>query len=376
MRIGLDARMVRVTGIGRYIADLGAALRAAGHAVTAFVAPKDLEWWQTTYPGAAYLLAPEPIYSWSEQLVLPARISRNGFDLVHFTNFNVPLSYRGPFVLTLHDLTPLSFKGERRSGWVSRTAYRRVLASAVARAGRIIVPSALVRRQLAEVAGPAAAAKTTVVHHALSDVFRWPATAPEARAEVLRKLGVRHPFALYVGNLRSHKNIPVLLEAFAQLHEDEPASQLVLVGPATPAHQTAVHEHIEKLGLRRAVVLAGELSDEELVAVYDAARLYVVPSLVEGFGLAPLEAASRGVPVLASETTPVHEFLGRAALSFNPRSTEQLADLLAVTWYDAPLRQRLGQAGRRATHARTWANVARETVAAYEAAVPANRLQS
>ena len=78
---------------------------------------------------------------------------------------------------------------------------------------------------------------------------------------------------------------------------------------------------IEKRDLRHAVVLAGELDNDELVATYDAARMLVLPSFVEGFGLPALEAAARGVPVLASETTPVREFLGRAALTFNPRSS-------------------------------------------------------
>ncbi|MFO0703076.1 MAG: glycosyltransferase [Candidatus Andersenbacteria bacterium] len=94
------------------------------------------------------------------------------------------------------------------------------------------------------------------------------------------------------------------------------------------------------------MLLAGEpWVIEELAAVYDAARLLVVPSFAEGFGLQALEAAGRGAVVLASQTTPVREFLGRAVLCSDPHSFAQPADLLALVWYDAGVRQRLGQAG-------------------------------
>jgi len=369
-RIAVDARMVRITGIGRYTAELIANLRSLKQDVTALVAPKDVAWWREHYPTSPYLEAPEQIYSWSEQLVLPARLTRGGFDLVHFTNFNVPLGYRGAFVLTLHDLTPLSFSGERRRDWVSKQAYRRVLVSAIARAGRIIVPSAQVRGQLAALVGPRFLSKTVVVHHGLGQEFRTSPTDPATRAEVLRRIGVDKPFALYVGNFRSHKNVTTLIQAFAALHDEEPTSQLVLVGAANAAQQAALTSVVESHKLRRAVVLAGELPDSELIAVYDAARLLVLPSFVEGFGLPALEAAARGVPVLASETTPVREFLGRAALSFNPRNVTQLADLLSVAWYDPTLRERLSNSGRTAARTRTWRTVAEETLEVYRSVVP------
>lgn len=369
-RIAVDARMVRITGIGRYTAELIAGLRSLGQDVTALIAPKDVAWWKERYPTSPYLEAPEEIYSWSEQLVLPARLSREGFALTHFTNFNVPLSYRGAFVLTLHDLTPLSFSGERRRDWISRQAYRRVLTSAVSRAGRIIVPTALVRSQLAAFVGPGVLQKVAVVHHGLGQEFRQAPTDPAARAEVLRRIGADKPFALYVGNFRNHKNLPTLIHAFAGLHAEEPASQLVLVGAANSTQQAVIARAIEMHGLRRAVVLAGELPDSELVAVYDAARLLVLPSFLEGFGLQALEAAARGVPVLASETTPVREFLGRAVLSFNPRNVTQLSDLLSMVWYDPTLRQRLANAGRTAARTRTWKTVAEETLNVYRSVVP------
>lgn len=371
MRIGLDARMVRITGIGRYTAEIAAGLRALGQDVTALIAPRDVPWWRQEFPGAQFQIAPEPIYSWSEQLILPARLQRAGFDLVHFTNFNVPLGYRGRFVLTVHDLTPLVFAGERKTGWISRTAYRRVLASAVARAASIIVPSELVRAQLVALFGATSTTKTHVVQHGLGDEFRHPATPPVERAEVLRRLGVSAPFALYVGNLRNHKNIPTLLAAFAAFHADEPNSQLLLVGQTTAQQQAGVAALIEEKHLRRAVVISGELNNDELVATYDAARLLVLPSFVEGFGLPALEAAARGVPVLASETTPVREFLGRAILSFNPRSVDALADLMTLVWYDVNLRTRLGQAGQQLARTRSWTDVARDTLAAYDAVMHA-----
>ena len=369
MRIGLDARMARITGIGRYVVELSRALQVLGKSVTAFVAPKDLEWWQGNLLNIPAISTPEPIYSWSEQLVFPARMSRAEVDLVHFTNFNVPFKYRGPFVFTLHDLTLLSFRGERRTSSVAQVAYRRVLHSALARAAQIIVPSQQVRALLSNLTSPSVIAKTNVVPHAVPANFRKQKVTAGARSEILRKLGINKPFILYSGNFRSHKNVPTLIRAFTRFFMEEPNSQLVLAGPVTERQSTQLNLLFEQLKMRQEIVMTNEAGEETLLALYDSARALVMPSWIEGFGLPALEATARGLPVLASETTPVREFLGRGVLTFNPRDAEQLADLLATIWYDVAMRERLVTLASPAL-IRTWDDVARETCSIYQAACP------
>jgi alpha-1,3-rhamnosyl/mannosyltransferase len=362
MRIALDGRMVRITGIGRYIEELTSSLAAQGHQPTLLLSPDDESWWRATHPTIAYELAPEQIYSWSEQLVLPARIKKIKADLVHFTNFNVPLSWKEPFVLTIHDLAPLQFGGERRRNRFSQVAYRRVLASALARAQSIVVPSQLVADQLAPWK---LGSRVTVVPHGLSDVWRTSPTSPKQISATLKKWGVRQPYLLYVGNGRVHKNLSTLLAAFSELHRQHPDSSLLLVGPYTIEQRSALESLRTQHNLGDSLVIGAAADDAELRTLYDGARLFVLPSFVEGFGLVALEAAARGLPVLASSRTPVHEFLP-SALSFDPSRPMALVMLLTMLWNDPAGRKKVSDKLLREARQRSWSDVAQEMTEVYE----------
>ncbi len=366
MRIAMDARMARVTGIGRYIECLSRELRESGDVITMLTSPSDRTWWRANYPTALCLEIPDAYYSWSEQLLMPSRLQRASFDLVHFTNFNVPLSIRVPYVVTVHDLTPLNFGGERRRSWLSQRAYQQVLAKGLNRAQHIIVPSQMIKRQLLAWATPE---KISVIPHGIGHEFTTPRSTLATQQHVLKKFGISGPFVLYVGNMRSHKNIPTLLTAFAGLHAAFKTSRLVLVGPSTAGQVKAVKSLIHTLAIADQVVLTGSLNNTELLALYDAAQIFVLPSFAEGFGLVALEAAARGVPVVVSETTPVREFLGRAVLSFNPRKADALADLLVMLWSNPTLRERRSSMAQSLALARTWRNVANDTTAVYQRAL-------
>ena len=374
MKIAIDARMARITGIGRYIECLIRELPAPEQKIVALTSPADHTWWSAHYPQIPRQEIPDPIYSWQEQLFLPGRL-KGKFDLVHFTNFNVPLAWREPFVVTLHDLTPLHFGGERRTSRLSQRAYQQVLKHAVRSAGRVLVPSQQVRRQLMRWTK---ADKIAVIPHALAREFTVPKTDPAAVREILDHFGVYTPYFLYVGNMRVHKNILGLLAAFAEFRgsAEKPTSAglttradhqatLVLAGPATPEQKKVLQPAVHALKLASCVVFTGALGNRALVALYDGARAFVLPSFSEGYGLVALEAAARGLPLLASETTPVREFLGRAVLSFNPHKVAQLADLLAMVWHNSALRERYGQLGSSQVRVRTWQQVARETAQQY-----------
>jgi len=361
MRVGIDGRMVRISGIGRYTEELVCALNDLALNLTIIISPKDVTWWHKKHPQIRYLPAPEPIYSWSEQLIFPARLRRENFDLMHFTNFNVPLSWQKPFVMTVHDLTPLSFTGERRSGWVSRKAYAQVLRRALLHAGKVIVPSYLVKRQLTNWVETQ---KISVIPHALSNFFQKPAQIQSVET-TLRAYNMRDPFICYVGNLRNHKNIGALLQAFAVLRDNFPEAKLVLIGPRQSNQARALHSLIRTLGLVPAVLHMTSMSDQKLRDFYAAARIFVLPSFMEGFGLVALEAAAQGTPVVSSNTTPVSEFLSRATLSFDPRKPDQLAKLLLLLWEKRALRLRLGLAGQRRALQRSWQDVAQETQQSY-----------
>ena len=362
MKIGIDARMIRVTGIGRYIEQLTVALVEVGQDVTPILQPRDVAWWQENHPGIEHLSAPEPIYSWREQLSFPARLRAERFDVVHFGNFNVPFTWSRPAVVTLHDLTPLAFAGERRRGFTVRRAYRAVLANALGKNKHVIVPSQSVAGTIKRDYQPAS---LNVIPHALSQVFFSDPTSTVVRAEFCRKHDISKPYVLYVGNMRQHKNVETLIKAFAEFSKGVSA-QLVLAGPVESSHTAQLQMLVGKLEIQQAVRWTDALSVEELLAAYDGARLLVHPSRAEGFGFTPLEAAARRVPTIVSSAVPTRALLGRGVVSFDPANTEELSSLISIVWADPHMRAQLVTRARSIAAVRTWKDVAQETVEVYK----------
>ncbi|MFH0830665.1 MAG: glycosyltransferase family 1 protein [Parcubacteria group bacterium] len=360
-RIAIDARMVRITGIGRYTEELVCAEVRLGTRPTVFLTPNDAAWWHRRYPNVPFRISSEPIYSWSEQLVLPARLARERFDLVHFANFNVPLTYRGPFVVTIHDTIPLKFAGERRTSALARQTYLKLLQATLERAQRVIVPSLQVRDELAEISD---ISRVVVIPHGISDGYFDPATTPAEAAQVFARYRITAPYALYVGNFRAHKNVLTLVKAFAKMRESIPFAELVLTGPITSKQLQALRSSLPG-SVAQQVRLTGPVAEADLRVLYDAARLFILPSLAEGFGLPALEAAARGTAVIAAATTPVREFLHDAVLTFDPQNVEQLADAMVILWTNQELRRRQALKARSLALRRGWADVARETLEAY-----------
>jgi len=355
MRVAIDVRMIRITGIGRYIQELVRAQLSHGLKPTLLVAPQDKRWVLEKFGNVDIKEVPEQIYSWSEQLLMPARLQKDEFDLVHFTNFNMPVSIKLPYVLTVHDLTPLSFAGERRTGWASQKAYRYVVTSGIKNAKEVMVPTEQVA---AEVQRLVPAAKLNVVPYAIAPIFRTPQKSPKNSAK---------PYILYVGNFRNHKNIPTLLQAFEVFAETDPKVKLVLAGKITQQKKQSLKSIVSAKVAKR-LDFAGEVSDPELVRLYDGASLFVLPSFKEGYGFGALEAASRKVPVLCSETIPVREFLDGAVMSFDPLDVRGLADLMTLMINDKKLRAKKITEGYELALGYSWDNVVKKVLDVYDIA--------
>lgn len=364
MKLAIDARMVRVTGIGRYTEQLTQALVQLGTVPTVFVTPTDAAWWHRRYPQVPMQITSEPIYSWSEQLILPARLAREKFDLVHFANFNVPLAYRLPFVVTIHDTIPVRFTGERRTSNVARQAYLRLLQSTLERAERVIVPSVQVRNELATYGD---ISRVVVIPHGISDQYYSQPSSPAEAGRVFARYKITSPYVLYVGNFRTHKNVATLIEAFNLVRASIPRAELVLCGPITVEQLRELRRRLPK-GVLPSLRLTGPVSDADLRVLYDAARIFVVPSFAEGYSLTALEAAARGTAIIASHSTPVREFLHDTVLTFDPHNPQQLADTIVVLRTNAELRRRQALRARSLALQRSWMDVARETLEVYQRA--------
>jgi glycosyltransferase involved in cell wall biosynthesis len=366
MRVGIDARL-DATGIGRYVTHLVQGL-AAVDTTTEFVLFLRAERYAAELELGANVekrLADIRWYSLAEQVRFPALIRSAGVDLVHFPHFNVPLAYRGPYVVTIHDLThelrrklPGSAPDPARSRAKS-LAYKLVLRKAVSRARQIIAVSETTKRAIVETLA-VAPEQITVTHEGVdTDLF----DAPDPGA--LARLGVRSPYFLYVGSAFPHKNLGRLLEAFARAGDGH---QLVLAGDHGAYRSELVARALE-LGVGDRVVLTGAISDAELAALYRGATALVLVSLAEGFGLPGLEAMGLGVPVLASGIDSLVEIYGDAALFVDPADIAAIAGGLRELASDAGARSRLVELGTARVAQFSWRAMAEQTRQVYAAAL-------
>ena len=187
----------------------------------------------------------------------------------------------------------------------------------------------------------------------------------EAAVRAFRaRYGLPDRFILYLGTLEPRKNVPRLLEAYARLRRGGEAPMLVLAGPRGWRH-AAIDARVAALGLGDAVRFLGYVPASDLPLCYNAASVFVYPSLYEGLGLPPLEALACGTPVVASNASSLPEALGDAALLVDPRDPAALAGALAAALADEPLRGRLRAAGFAQARRFSWRRMAEQTLAVY-----------
>jgi glycosyltransferase involved in cell wall biosynthesis len=366
MKVVIDARMYgpeRWTGIGRYLQNLLAQLEQLDHA-TEFVVllgPDNFELYQPTSPNFSKVLAPWAPYSVGEQIGLARLLWKLRPDLVHFASPNAPLLYFGKRVTTVHDLTLLFYDTSRYSGLrgrvsqLKRLVFRLVLWYGIKVSRAVMTPTQYVKKQLMD---RYHVSDQKVVATVLS------VDSTMAPPEPIDRFALQDGYVLYVGNCYPYKNVGQLVEAFQLLPPEWVNLQLVLVG-RDDTFRDRLKAQVAELGLGNRVVFTGQVSDGELVSLYQHAGLYAYPSLSEGFGLQGLEAMVHGVPVLAANASCLPETCGDAAAYFEPGSAVDLARMINELLSNQQRRLELRQAGLSRVTQFSWRRTAEQTQDAY-----------
>ncbi len=338
--MGIDGRMLGFTGIGQYIETLLGSIAAIPlqFKISVLCSKK--------FPSVGQLdksfefsQASAPIYSLREQWEV-LRFAR-GKTLLHCPHYNIPYFYRGPLVVTIHDLTHLAF----REFLPNRFAYlyaRGMLGAAVRHASKVITVSEYSKHAIQKNFG-IPEHKIRVIYNALADLV--PGEEASAKKMSLSHLGIHSPYLLFVGNLKPHKNLQGLLCAFSLISEEIPRPlQLVIVGKKGKGYP-ALAALTEQRSLSDKVVFADYVPDEVLRGLYHQALALVLPSFNEGFGLPLLEAMVRGVPVAASKCSSLPEIVGSAGLLFDPHDVRDMAQALKKLILDEEVRARCTTVG-------------------------------
>jgi glycosyltransferase involved in cell wall biosynthesis len=374
MRIGIDARMAG-TGIGRYTSSLVRELAAIDRdsAYTIFLRAAHAERFEAPGTNFRAVVADSGAYSLSEQFRLPGLVRRQRLDLMHYPHFNVPLLAPTPYVVTVHDLTHSLHRTGRASRRRSlsyaprRRAYDLTVARAVRRATHVITVSESTKRAVRELLGTPGW-KLSVTYEGVD-----PVDFAHCDPDALERLKVERPYFLYVGSAHPHKNLQLLLRAFAGLvHGGGTGLQLVLAGDHGPFRAELEHS-ARALNLGSALVLTGEVTEPELAALYGGAHGFVFISLSEGFGLPGLEAMAHGVPVLAASATSLPEIYGDAALYVEPTDLASVEAGLRRLAEDDALRAELRAHGERRVGRYSWTEMAQATLQIYRDAIASSR---
>jgi len=182
---------------------------------------------------------------------------------------------------------------------------------------------------------------------------------------VKQKYGLNFPFILYVGNLSKHKNIPNLIKALYNIKQMDCPHKLVIAGKKKWKYEE-IFDVIDKLGLHDEVIFTGYVPEEDLPGLYNAATLFVYPSLYEGFGLPPLEAMACGCPVITSNTSSLPEVVGDAGIMVDPHDVDELSNVMMKVLSDNILRKELITKGLNRSKMFSWEKCAKETISLYK----------
>jgi glycosyltransferase involved in cell wall biosynthesis len=366
MKVGFDATSLtlRRSGIGRYTLELLRALHEHEPSIELLLMAHKAVDFSSTGGGLSSLpTLGRPSFpvklAWM-QAVLPMRIGRRRVDLCHFTNYHAPLMLGVPYVVNIHDMSLIVMpEGHPRK----RVVTMRPLLRAIARRSAAVLSLTESARQDTIQFLDVDPDKVHVVPAAAAPGF-GPITDEARLSAAAERYGVEPGFLLFVGTIEPRKNLPRLIQAYAQLRREGFSGQLVICG-GRGWKSPDVRETVERLELGESVVFTGYVPDDDLVALLNLCRAFTYPSLYEGYGLPIIEALACGAPTVTSNRGATAEVAGNAALLVAPEDVDALKSALAVALHDEPTRARLRAAGFERAAQFTWARAAHETAAIY-----------
>lgn len=298
-----------------------------------------------------------------------AVVRRLGCDLVHIPHlFWVPQHLPCPYVVTVHDVLEHMYRARNGSG-LRRSLHFHLTRRVLKNAARIFAVSQFTKTEVQKLFG-IPSHRIEVVYNAIDPRFLTGHAGDADRLLLAERYQITYPFLLYAGRISPHKNLVRIIEAFsalkAELSKQElyPDLKLIIIGDELSKHPD-LRRTVIRGGVQNDVRFLGFVPIEVLRIFYDIAKVFVFPSLYEGFGLPPLEAMAHGTPVLTSNTSSIPEVVGNAAVLVNPENLFEIMRALQRVLLDPSLRERLRQAGYEQVKKFSWDRSVAEVLAGY-----------
>jgi glycosyltransferase involved in cell wall biosynthesis len=297
-------------------------------------------------------------------------VKRIECDLIHVPHtFWRPLPVSCPYIMTVHDLLDYMYRAKTRTG-VGRIMHFYLTRQVMHKAARLFAVSNFTKQDLQRFF-QVSEKKIEVIYNALDEGLALGHTTPEERQTIVERYQVNTPFILYAGRISPHKNVARIIESFSALKTElakdgrYPDLKLIIIGDEVSKHPD-LRRAVIRSGMQNDVRFLGFVPIEVLRIFYDAAKVFVFPSLYEGFGLPPLEAMAHGTPVVTSNVSALPEVVGSAALLVNPENIFEISRALYRSLTDTELRARMKDAGIIQAQRFSWETSVRNMISVYE----------
>jgi glycosyltransferase involved in cell wall biosynthesis len=314
-----------------------------------------------------------PEASFANYLEMHRAMNALEVDLIHVPHtFWRPLITKAPFVLTVHDLLDYMYRA-RTSNGMRRSIHSYMTRQVMHHAARIFAVSKFTKRDVARYFN-VSPDKIEVVYNALDESFMRGHSTEAEQAMIRGRYQVDSPFLLYTGRISPHKNVARIIEAFSALKAElakegtYPDLKLIIIGDEVSKNPD-IRRAVIRSGMQHEVRFLGYVSIDVLRIFFDMAKVFVFPSLYEGFGLPPLEAMAHGTPVVASNTSALPEVVGNAAMMVNPENVFEISRALQRVLTDQSLRERMKAAGLEQAQRFSWDTSVRRMLDVYEQVV-------
>lgn len=356
MHIAIDARIIN-SGTGTYVYKLLEYLQELDkdNRYSVLVRAKDINYWKPRNKNFTVVEAEFDNYSFAEQFGYKKFLDSLNPDLVHFCMPQQPVLYSGLHVTTMHDMTLLNTYNSDKN-WVVfhiKQLIGRFVWKHIAKSSRYVI----------------------AISHNTKREYQEFCQIPDSRIPVIYEAGEvlkgklePYPvpykkFILYVGQQPDYKNLRRLAAAHQALLGERPDLGLVFAGRMND--DTKINKiFYEKRGYKN-IHFTGFVSDTERDWLFTKAKAYVFPSLMEGFGLPPLEAMAYGTPVVSSNASCMPEILGDAAEYFDPYNVNDMANSIDRVLSDETLRKEMTKRGYDQVKKYSWRRMAEQTHAIY-----------
>jgi glycosyltransferase involved in cell wall biosynthesis len=371
VKVAIDIRRMTEFGVGTYTRNIVRALARIDHDSQFFLigAPEKAAEIGPLPPNFKAVPLLQPDTTLKGYLECHGIMQQMGCHLMHVPHiFSMPRSFRCPYVVTVHDVFEHMYRAHDRSS-VRRALHFHLTKYVLKTAGRVLAVSQFTKSEI-EKLFHIPGNKIEVVYNAIDERFLHGHASEADRQLLAERYLVNYPFLLYAGRISPHKNLVRIIEAFsalkAELEKDSqyPDLKLIIIGDELSKNPD-LRRTVIRSGVQNDVRFMGFVPIEMLRIFYDAAKIFVFPSLYEGFGLPPLEAMAHGTPVLTSNTSSLPEVVGNAAVLVNPENVFEIMRALHRVLLDQSVRDRLRQRGYEQVNKFSWDNSAQRVLEVY-----------